>query len=192
MLKKVIKAGTIVMAFLCLPLANAAIIDGASNTLLTVTYTQGAIADGPLSFGLVALPTEVIAKFVLDPTSLPPPTPGGPIPFPFPNFFRDIDQVVSATITFGNGSWATSNLMEFKMNTDAFGVLENLSYRFEIVGGGIALNFPLRILGSQGGETFEYIYRESTYTLTQVTAPTTLALFGLSIAGLGWSRLKKE
>jgi len=89
MFKKVIKAGTIVMAFLCLPLANAAIIDGASNTLLTVTYTQGPIADGPLSFGLVALPTEVIAKFVLDPTSLPPPTPGGPIPIPFhsPTFF---------------------------------------------------------------------------------------------------------
>jgi len=37
--------------------------------------------------------------------------------------------------------------MEFKVNTDAFGVLENLSYRFEIVSGGIALNFPLRILG---------------------------------------------
>jgi len=181
----------VLLAFVYSSISNAVTIESMSNTLLEVKYTQGEIVKGPLSFGLLALPTEVNARFELVPPSMPPP-PANPVPIPYPNFFRDIDEVLMATISFGNTTWTLQNLTNFEMNTDAAGVLEILTYRFEIDGGGIALNFPLSISGFEDDEEFEYVYNASTYTLTQVPEPTTVAFVILSLVCLKLSRRERR
>lgn len=157
-----------------------------AGLILDVTYTNGRIVSGPLSFGLTELPAQVSATFEL----IPIPTPPG-VPIPYPNTFRDIDEVLSASFNIGNLFLTTNDLVAFEMNTDANGELENLSYRFEIAGGGIALNFPLTITGIEGIQAFEYIYGTSTYNFAQVPEPASLALFAYGVFGLCWMRRKK-
>lgn len=159
-----------------------------AGLILDVTYTNGRVVAGPLSFGLTELPAQISASFELVP--IPTPTPPG-VPIPYPNTFRDIDEVLSASLNIGNLFLTTKDLVAFEMNTDANGVLENLSYRFNIVGGGIALNFPLTITGTEGVQAFEYKYDTSTYTFAQVPEPTSLAISTLGIFALGWLRRKK-
>jgi hypothetical protein len=141
---------------------------------LNVTYTSGSIISGPLSFGLSALPTSVRATFILGPGRVVYPEPEDPSP-PVINFYEA--DALFGRLSFGDATWTKNdtrnNLEEFSMSYD--GSVNFLTYKYspittQVVDGGIALNFPLTITGTDkaSGETFEYQYTESTHTLTEL------------------------
>jgi len=160
---------------------------------LNVTYTDGAIVSEPLSFGLAALPDSVDASFLLTQGQV------GSEP-PITEFFAS--DVISADISFGDGTWTVNQLSNFFMQT-INGVVTELVYDFNpittltVVDGPI-LNFPLTITGTDiaTDETFEYFYASSTQSLTPVSAipePTTLTLWSLgAVALVGLSRRRPK
>jgi hypothetical protein len=191
MFKTAIRAGAIVMVFLCHPVANAArvdfgkISDGSSNTF-SITYTQGDINFGPLSFGLSTLPSEVNAQFILGPGTTVTGAPG--------MLHYGVADIKSAGVSFGDAIWTVLTSFELEVEN---GNVESLSYLFSPINSatatqGIALNFPLTITGTDTANNteFSYTYSASTQSIT-VPTPATLSLFGLGLAGLGWSRRKK-
>lgn len=146
---------------------------------LDVTYTNGSIISGPLSFGLRTLPDSVSATFILGPGQELKPEPGeiGDI------YFDEADALFGTRMTFGDASWSNTELENFSLiysvSTGGSGGedrLTELSYRFypittQLVEGGITLNFPLSITGTDKatGMPFEYSYTESTQTLTPIS-----------------------
>lgn len=150
-----------------------------ASLLLDVTYTSPS-QTGPLSFGLSALPTSVDASFHLGPGV------EGEEPA-IREFF--LGDVISADLSFGDGTWTVSELNSFFMKTIS-GVPTELNYEFNpittpTVVDGPVLNFPLNISGTDiaTGEAFEYIYAESTQTLTAagVPEPSTVVLWSLGV-----------
>jgi hypothetical protein len=150
-------------------LATMITMPAEANTMykLDVNYTNGSIILGPLSLGLSTLPTSVSATFTLGPGQ-PSTEPGEE-----DNIYFDEEDVVSASITFGNATWTGNNMEEFEMLFD--GSLTSLFYSFDPVytltaDGIIVLNFPLTIIGMDinSGELFEYEYAYSTQTLTEI------------------------
>jgi hypothetical protein len=107
---------------------------------LGVTYTNGSITSGPLSFGLSELPTSVSATFMLG---------AGSIGINAIHFSEA--DVVSASISFGDATWTENDLDNFSMS---FGSdVSSLTYNFlpittQLTDGGIVLNFPLSITGT--------------------------------------------
>jgi hypothetical protein len=150
-----------------------------------VNYTQGSITSGPLSFGLSELPTSVSATFML-----------GTGTVGLNSIFFSVTDVVSANVTFGDATWTENLLDSFSMSL-SFGGVSTLNYEFLPIitqhsTGGIVLNFPLSITGTDiaSGESFEYGYVASTQTVSAVPIPAAVWLFGSALAGLGWFRRK--
>lgn len=157
-----------------------------SGYQLDVTYSNGSIVSGPLSFGLHELPASVSATFILGPGSEIKPEPGetGDI------YFDEADALFGTRVTFGDASWTNTDLDKFSMiysiSTGGSGGedrLSRLSYSFfpittNIVDGGIVLNFPLSITGTDKatGLAFEYSYTESTHLLTPISEVLTVSI----------------
>ncbi len=111
-----------------------------------------------------------------------------------------IADVVSASITFGDGTLIETELTSFSMLTVNSNI-NSLLYEFDpittaTVTDGPVLNFPLTITGTDiaTGLAFEYVYANSTQTLTltAVPLPAALPLFLSTLAGLGlmgWRRV---
>ena len=165
--------GIVLAMFLAMMLAAMISKPASANGAyqLDVTYTNGSIKSGPLSFGLGALPTSVTAPYMLGPGSV------GRNSI----HFTEAD-VVSASVTFGDATWTRSELENFSMLSIS-GVIDSLTYNFlpinSVSGGGIiVLNFPLSITGTDiaSGLAFEYEYTESTQTLTPVVQTLTVAI----------------
>lgn len=167
------------MTFLLMAVISTSAIAN-SGYRLEVTYTNGSIISGPLSFGLSSLPTSVTATFILG---------SGEVvsePGEFEEVhFDEADALFGTRITFGDAIWSHSDLADFSLvysiSTGGSGGedrLTGLSYEFfpvntQIVDGGIVLNFPLSITGADkaSGQVFEYSYTESTQTLTAISEP---------------------
>ena len=143
-------------------------IAGETQYRLDVTYTNGAIIFGPLSFGLTALPDSVTARFILGPGELNTPEPGQP-----EKIYFDEGDALFGRITFGDASWPLGQLEELEMeyNIDDQEVTE-LSYNYSAINTptaqGPILNPPLTITGTDKdtGEVFKYIYATRTPTLS--------------------------
>ena len=155
---------------------------------LDVSYTNGSIASGPLSFGLSELPTSVTANFILD---------SGTVGLNAIYFYAS--DVISANVTFGDATWTESLLDNFSMSISS-GNVSSLSYAFlpttsATVEGPIILNFPLSITGTDisSGEAINYGYIESAQTVTTVVPiPAAVWLFGSGLLGLiGIAKRKK-
>ncbi len=150
---------------------------GAVDTYqLEVTYTSGSIIFGPLSFGLSTLPTSVTATFTLGPGQ------PGTEPGEEDELFFDETDVNAASISFGDATWTASAMENFSLPTDS-GNINDLAYAFLSINtlhadGGIVLNFPLKVTGTDRdtGQPFEYRYTTSTQTLTPLpqTLPITI------------------
>ena len=143
---------------------------------LVVTYTNGSIKSGPLSFGLSALPTSVTATYTLEPGT-PSTEPGEEN-----EIYFDDEDVASASVSFGDATWTSNELEDFSMLSIS-GVVDSLTYNFLPITtltaeGIIVLNFPLSITGTDiaSGLPFEYEYTESTQTLTPVVQTLTVAI----------------
>ena len=93
--------------------ASATIMD--PEVRVNITYTDGSI-EGPLSFGLTALPDEVNAIFLLGAPAVTP-EPGDPTEY-------GLYDVFSAEIAFGDGLWTT--LEEFSMEVSTAGIITSL------------------------------------------------------------------
>lgn len=147
--------------------ANPASANGVYQ--LDVTYTNGSIIAGLLSFGLSSLPTSVSATYTLG-AGQPGTEPGEES-----DIFFSSGDVVTASVSFGDATWVSSDLESFSMRFSS-GAIDFLSYAFLPVNtltveGPIVLNFPLTITGTHKltGESFEYQYTQSTQTLSAVT-----------------------
>lgn len=189
------KSGLIAAIFaavLFAPPASAAPIASAP-LMLDVTYTNGSIVSGPLSFGLSVLPTEVNATFILNNNSA---ICLGAFPCPpYPNSVWGLADVLSASVTFGNTTWTALGNFGFGIDDGEF----SLDYAFSPIttstsSGIIILNFPLTITGTDiaSGETFAYLYTDSTQALTFVPEPAALGLFGFGLAGLGIAARRRK
>ena len=148
---------------------------------LDVTYTNGSITSGPLSFGLSELPTSVSATFMLG---------AGSIGLNAVHFTET--DVVSASITFGDATWTENDLDNFAMALLFGSDVSSLTYNFFpttslTTQGPIVLNFPLSITGTDiaSGQSFEYGYTASTQTVSEVVPiPAAAWLFGSGLLGL--------
>lgn len=127
--------------------SSAAVITPALQ--VDVTYSSGSIIEGPLSFGLSALPVEVDATFLVG---------TGTIGVAGVEYF--LGDVSSAQVSFGDGLW--TSLTSFYMRIQSGGVVA-LSYQFAAINTGttsgpVVLNFPLKITGTDtaSGLDFEY------------------------------------
>ncbi len=158
---------------------------------LDVNYTQGSITSGPLSFGLDGLPTSVSATFML-----------GPGTIGRNSIIFNATDVVSANVAFGDAAWTENLLDTFSMTMSFVGSsVTSLNYAFlptnsPTAAGGIVMNFPLRVIGTDitSGQAFEYGYTESTQTVSAAVVPIPAAvwLFGSGLLGLvGIARHKK-
>jgi hypothetical protein len=154
-----------------------------------VTYTQGSVTSGPLSFGLSELPDSVSATFILG---------AGYVDPNYVTIFGSSD-VISADVTFGDATWDVSLLDSFSMSLSS-GNVGGLNYEFlpittQYSDGGIVLNFPLSITGTDiaSGQSFEYGYTESTQEVSAAAVPVPAAawLFGSALGLLGWMRRKQ-
>ena len=84
---------------------------------LDVTYTNGSITSGPLSFGLSELPASVSATFMLGAGSV------GVNAI----HFTEAD-VVSASISFGDATWTENDLDDFAMSLPVSWDVSSLTY----------------------------------------------------------------
>ena len=141
---------------------------------LEVTYTQGSIITGPLSFGLSELPSSVTATYTLGAGHLSG-EPGDN------DIYFDEADVVSASVTFGDATWASGDLAGFSMVLSS-SEAGSLTYDFSAITSPtgnniIILNFPLTIKGTTTvGEAFEYQYTESTQAVTPIESTVTVAI----------------
>jgi len=101
--------------------------DAVSSYKLDVTYTNGSMISGPLSFGLSTLPTSVIATFMLGPGQ--PTTTGNAMAF-------NQTDVRSANISFGDATWTVSALEDFSMLVVSGGI-RSLTYNFNPINTGL-------------------------------------------------------
>jgi hypothetical protein len=142
------------------------------NFGLFATYTNPEIVEGPLSFGLISLPSEVNATFQF---SAPLPESGEYIS----------PSITSASLTFGNVDLTVADLYTsnddvgpypiFTFSLDSARDIDSLQYGFlfsnTLVAEGIVLNssFEMNIKGTviETGEFFHYKYTTSSQTLTQ-------------------------
>lgn len=150
---------------------------------LDVTYTNGSITSGPLSFGLSELPTSVSATFMLG---------AGSVFFGNAILFTKAD-VVSTNLTFGDTTWTESDLDNFSMSLVVGSGVSSLTYNYFAAAslttqGPVVLNFPLSITGTDiaSGQSFEYGYTDSTQTVSAAVVPIPAAawLFGSGLLGL--------
>lgn len=153
---------------------------------LDVNYTDGSIIEGALFSGFDALPTSVSATFILGPGEESTPEPGDPVIV----YFDEADALFGSRIAFADAIWTTGQLESFSMvysvSTGGSGGedrITELGYRFspvstQIIDGGIVLNFPLTISGTDkdSGEYFEYQYAESTQTLSPISETLTVGI----------------
>ena len=139
---------------------------------LEVNYTNGAIISGPLSFGLTELPDTVTATFTLGPGQVVTPEPGetGGIDF-------DDEDVTSTSVTFGDPHFGPGMIWWGSIWGSMTAALTTLYYLFfwyhhaKPLNGGVILNFPLTITGTDKAtmeEKFVYEYTDSTQTLTEI------------------------
>lgn len=157
---------------------------------LDVTYTNGSITSGPLSFGLSELPASVSATFMLGAGSV------GVNAI----HFTEAD-VVSASISFGDATWTENDLDDFAMSLPVSWDVSSLTYNSfpttsQTTDGIIILNFPLSITGTDiaSGQSFDYGYTASTQTVSAAVVPIPAAawLFGSGLLGMiGIARRKK-
>jgi len=140
--------------------------------LAVAPQSDPVIDSGPLSFGLSELPAQPKPVFFLGEGS---PAGGGATGY-------GLDDVVSARLAFGDGIF--TRLTAFDMEVRADGTFEALSYTFapldtpSVSDGGIVMNSPLFISGTDtaSGQAFSYTYTNSTATVILVPDPLPLAL----------------
>jgi formylglycine-generating enzyme required for sulfatase activity len=153
-------------------------------SLLNVDYDTPDVL-GPISFGLTELPAAPSATFTLGEGN---PAGGGATGY-------GLADVTTANMIFGNGIFTT--LTAFDMEVAADGSLEALSFTFapldtlSVSGGGIVMNSPLYISGTDiaSGQAFSYTYANSTETLTNIPEPATMTL--LEFGALMLARRRK-
>ena len=161
--------------------------DGTSNTLV-VSYTAGSVVQGPLSYGLLSLPTEVSATFSL-----------GTGFFGNFGFEYDLNDVTAAQVAFGDGLWTQLTSFDMTIQNE---VVTSLSYQFAPIQtlttnpGGIVLNFPLSITGTDAatGQAFEYQYTVASFDVLapepgDVPEPGMIFLLSFGLLGLIASNL---
>lgn len=169
-----------------------------ANLILTATYSDWR-KTGPLSFGLATMPDEFSATFII---KSPPPSPGGPIPIPYPNTaaWTHLD-VVSASVSFGDASWSSLALFDFEIDDGEF----FLDYEFQPLAltqtaeNSIVLNGPLSISGidiadkgATGDGNFTYTYSTRTLSLQQVPEPNILLLMGMGVVFIVWTKYRQK
>ena len=101
-------------------------------------------------------------------------------------------NVRSSSVTFGDATWTTLASFDFEIDDGEL----YLDYAFEPLAftqsslGGIVLNGPLQITGTDiaSGEAFSYGYSTRTLSLVQVSEPFTLTLLCIGLAGMGMTR----
>jgi len=150
------------------------------QAVVNVTYDSPTIT-GPVSFGLTELPSAPSATFTLAEG-----TSDG-----LGSTVYGLDDVLTANMIFGDGVFTTLTAFNFiGMN----GIIETMSYTFapvdtlSVSGGGIVMNSPLFITGTDiaSGQAFSYTYANSTETLTNIPEPATMIL--LAFGGLMLAR----
>jgi len=154
---------------------------------LDITYTNGEILSGPLSADLAVLPASVLASFTL----------AGSTEGVF-----DLDDVLQASLAFGDGAWGVSDLQSFATEVESIQgvilVVNSLTYAYApidtlAVSERIAINFPLDIQGIDraSGLAFHYQYTSSTQTVTFVPEPTALLTLAIGSTVLAAKPLRR-
>ena len=167
--------GVLLCTAMVLAIMNATPALANAKYQLIVSYSNGSIVYGPLSFGLSSLPTTVTATFLLGPGKKVNPKPGEPFRIAFVK-----DDLVSAYLLFGDGAWTKYDLSNFSM---AFtGIVKSLTYGSSIilttqsVDDSAILTSPLTITGRDhsSGEAFEYTYTDSNKIFGEIVLNTTI------------------